>query len=386
MTSQAHVVIPAAGSGSRMVGAPVPKQYLPLGDSTVLGETLRRLQRCPSVGSVTVAIREQDRALYDGTLGRAGECDKVEFPVVGGKKRSDSVRAGVEAIPAGAEIVLIHDAVRPWISVDLVERVVEGARCYGAVIPTVAVKDTVKEIDAGRVVATPDRTRLVLAQTPQGFHKSVLLEAFAALPNGSSTDEAGLVERAGGTVYLVEGDYENVKITTMEDLDYAAHVTAPLRIGLGYDVHAFSSEAADALVLGGVRIAHHRRLEGHSDADVLSHAIIDALLGAARMGDIGRLYPDTDAQYEGISSLCLVADVRERLGAAGLTVVNIDAVVMAQAPRLAGHAEEMTRVIAGKLRIAAEAVSVKATTTEGLGFVGREEGIAAQAVAQIALG
>ena len=353
------------------------KQYRLLGGRPVLWHTLARLQASPRIGRIIAAIHAEDEERF-GRISSDPLLDKLQAPVFGGSTRSESVRAGLEAL-AAEEVVLVHDAVRPWVSTDLIERIAV-AEDHGAAVPALPVTETIKVVDGGRVLESPDRSRLFRAQTPQGFRRSLLDAAFRSpAPGPQPTDEASMLERAGIPVHVVRGEEANVKITHPEDLRVAAEV----RTGIGYDVHPFA--AGRPLVLGGVTIRSDRGLLGHSDADVLTHAVIDALLGAAGLGDIGRLFPDDDPEYEGISSLVLLARVRDRLRAVAAEVVNVDAVVMAQAPKLAPHAGAMAEALAGALGIDPGRISVKATTTERLGFVGRQEGMAAQAVASVRL-
>ena len=373
--STAAVIVPAAGRGTRM-GEGVAKQYRLLGTRPVLWHTLERLQASTRIDRMIVAIHAEDgerfREVAEDPL-----FSKLQEPVPGGSTRSNSVRAGLRALPDG-ELVLVHDAVRPWVSTELIERVVEAAAEHGAAVPALPVTETIKVVEGDRVIESPDRTRLYRAQTPQGFRRVLLEAAFRSSGTGPpSTDEASMLERAGIPVRMVPGEQENVKITHPDDLRTAGEV----RAGLGCDVHAFA--AGRPLILGGVPIPADQGLAGHSDADVLTHAVIDALLGAAGLGDIGRLFPDDDPGYEGISSLVLLARVGDRLRAAGAEVINVDAVVMAEAPKVAPHAGAMIEALSGALRIAPGRISVKATTTERLGFIGRQEGIAAQAVASV---
>ena len=373
----AAAIVPAAGRGLRMGEGPA-KQYRLLGRRPVLWHTLSRLQASPRIGRIIAAIHGDDEERF-GRIAADPLLDKLQAPVIGGSTRSESVRAGLEAL-AGEGLVLVHDAVRPWVSTDLIERVAAAAEEHGAAVPALPVTETIKVVDGGRVLESPDRRRLFRAQTPQGFRRSLLEAAFRSpAPGSPPTDEASMLERAGVPVHVVRGEEENVKITHPEDLRTAAEV----RTGVGYDVHAFAP--GRPLVLGGVSIPCDRGLAGHSDADVLTHAVIDALLGAAGLGDIGRLFPDDDPEYEGISSLVLLARVRERLRGVAAEVVNVDAVVMAQAPKLAPHAGAMAEALAGALGIDPGRISVKATTTERLGFIGRQEGMAAQAVASVRL-
>lgn len=372
------VIIPAAGRGHRFGDSSTPKQYQLLAGRPVLWHTLRRFEDSPWVQAIVVAIHAHDIEAYDAI---STGFSKLRPAVFGGAERVDSVIAALASLPAAVtdELVLVHDAVRPWVSADLVAAVVAAAQRHGAAIPVVPVTETVKVVEEGVVLQSPSRNRLYNAQTPQGFHRVILEQAVAAAgaaPDAASaTDEASLVERTGIAVHVVPGEPDNVKITIAADLPSSA--SGELRVGTGYDVHAFGE--GRPLILGGVHIDAERGLAGHSDADVLTHAVIDALLGAARMGDIGRLFPDDDPAYEGVDSLLLLGRVRDRLRDAGVTVVNVDAVVMAQAPKLAPHVDGMCAAMAGVLQVPTGRVSVKATTTERLGFVGRQEGMAAQA-------
>jgi 2-C-methyl-D-erythritol 2,4-cyclodiphosphate synthase len=286
--------------------------------------------------------------------------------------------------------VVVHDAVRPFVSQELLEQVIEAAVVHGAAVAGVGVAETIKEVQNGHVIQTLERSRLWSIQTPQAFRRSLLLEAHQNRPEDlKATDDAMLVEYLGHEVRVVAGDSYNLKITTPEDLVRAEWLlrreegnemkAQRMRVGQGVDVHALVE--GRKLILGGVHIPFDRGLAGHSDADVLTHAIVDALLGAAGCGDIGRLFPDTDVHYKNIFSLILLEQVRDLLIDRGAKIHNIDAVVMAQKPRLAPHIPTMTDTLARSLRLAPDCVSLKATTTEGLGFAGREEGIMAQAVA-----
>ena len=383
-------VIAAAGKGTRMGGS-VPKQYRPLMGKPLLCHTLQCFERCQSVAGIILVVNPDDRGYCEGVISPTS-FRKLRHLVDGAADRCLSVQAGLLATDEADEIILVHDGARPVVSDDLIARVASAAARHGAAIPAVAATETIKVVEAGMVVETPERRKLWIAQTPQGFRRAVLQDAFGQLEAGGSvTDEASLVERLGLPVHVVEGELGNLKVTTTEDFDRVNAVMkqekganctlSGLRIGTGYDVHLLAE--GRRFVLGGVEIEHPLGLEGHSDADVLTHAIIDALLGATGLGDIGRLYPDTDPRYSGISSLELLADVANRLGSVGAEVVNIDAVVVAQAPKLAPFARSMTEKLAVTLGISPEAISVKATTTERLGFTGRGEGIAAHAVALV---
>ena len=380
-------IIPAAGRGVRL-GGPVPKQYRLLNGRPILWHTLRRFEECPHVDSVILVVRADDRDLLGESVLQAGGLAKLRHVVDGGAERRDSVRSGLEATSGDDGILLVHDAVRPLVSDALIGRVVAAAVQYGAAIPALPGVETVKEVEDSRVVSTPDRDRLWFAQTPQGFRREVLLTAMQKRHSGPpATDEAMAVEQAGEcAVHVVEGERDNVKITTEADMERVAWSLGrgggpALRVGTGYDVHRLVS--GRPLILGGIHVPYGMGLDGHSDADVLTHAVIDALLGAAGMGDIGQLFPDTDEAFRDADSLALLAEVGRRLSLAGVRVANVDAIVMAQSPRLAPHIPDMVVAMARSLGCDGKAISIKATTTEKLGFCGRGEGIAAQSVALI---
>jgi len=332
---------------------------------------------------LVVAADEMERARR---LIAGGPSRITEKVVMGGAERRDSVWQGLQEVAAGTDIVLIHDAARPFLSHPEIDRCLDAVRRYGAAVVGRPVADTLKRAGPdGQVAATVERTAIWGAQTPQGFRLGVLWPAYqrAIAENWPATDDAAVVERAGHRVQLVEGDAMNFKITRPEDLALAQRLIGGMpRVGIGYDVHRLVPDRA--LVLGGVTIPHTLGLLGHSDADVLIHAIMDALLGAAGLGDIGQHFPDTDAQYRGISSLILLEAVASKLQAAGFAPVNIDAVVVAEAPKLAPHLAEMRARMAAALGMTPAQISVKATTSEGLGFVGAGAGIAAHATACIA--
>ena len=367
-----HVIIGAAGSGKRM-GAPIPKQFLKQGGKTILEQTVEKFAGCDFVQNIVIVTGEDYlddcRSLCQGIVP-----DHMFHVTVGGKERQDSVyRAmmfleshGVEA----DDIVLVHDGVRPYVSKEVIEAVAEAAAETGAAITAVPPKDTIRHIEEG----TLDRSKLCSVQTPQGFRFGLLKEAFEkAMAEGFyGTDDASLVERLGHAVTIVPGDYANIKITTPEDL------TMEMRIGTGYDVHKLVEERD--LILGGVNIPYEKGLLGHSDADVLTHALMDALLGAAALGDIGKLFPDNDDSFKGISSIELLRRVKKALDDKGYSLGNADVTVICQKPKLAGYIDEMRKNIAQALDTELDRISIKATTTEKLGFTGRGEGIAAEAV------
>lgn len=375
-------VVPAAGAGRRMGGA-LAKQFLRLNGRPILSHTLAVLERVPAVAGVVVALPAE--AIDDARR----EClepygfTKPVILVPGGKERQDSVAAGVsEAVSRGAEMLVIHDAVRPLATPQLFERVIAAAHEHGAAAAGWPAVDTVKRADAeGRVLETLDRSELWLVQTPQAFRREVLLPA---LERGQAekfyaTDECGLVERYGGEVIMVKGEAHNMKITRPEDLTLAEALTGGphLRMGQGLDVHRLTPDRP--LILGGVKLDFELGLDGHSDADVLTHAVMDALLAAAGLGDIGRLFPDTDPAYAGADSMVLLARVTALLAENGWRPAQVSVTLAAQRPKIAPHAPAMAANLARAMGIAPEMVNVAATTSEGLGFTGRGEGMAALA-------
>lgn len=367
-----HVIIGAAGSGKRM-GAPIPKQFLKQGGKTILEQTVEKFAGCSPVRNIIV-VTGQDYLDECRNLCQELAPEGMIHIIAGGKERQDSVyNAMVFLEEQGAQpedIVLVHDGVRPYVSRDVIFAVAEEAEKSGAAITAVPPKDTIRHIDDG----TLDRSMLCCVQTPQGFRFGLLKEAFEkAMAEGFyGTDDASLVERLGHAVAIVPGEYTNIKITTPEDL------TMEMRIGTGYDVHKLV-EGRD-LILGGVTIPYEKGLLGHSDADVLTHALMDALLGAAALGDIGKLFPDNDDSFKGISSIELLRRVKSALDDKGYSLGNADVTVICQKPKLAGYIDEMRVNIAEALNAEIDRISIKATTTEKLGFTGRGEGIAAEAV------
>lgn len=381
------VAIIAAGGSGRRMGKEINKVFLPLAGRPVLARSAAAMAACPEVDSLVVVIAAGEERAAEALL--AGQDLAKPWQVVtGGSERQHSVANALAAVPVEADIILVHDGARPLVEPAAVSAAVAAAREHGAAGVAVPVKDTIKQVAGGIITATPDRAGLWAMQTPQAFTANLLRQAYATAGRDGwlATDDAALVERLGTEVAIVRGSYRNLKITTPEDLAVAEallgrEVGAMQRIGMGYDVHRLVT--GRKLILGGVDIAYEKGLEGHSDADVLLHAIKDALLGAAALGDIGRHFPDSDDTYKGASSLKLLAAVGDIVAAAGWRPYNIDAVVVAEKPKLAPHIAAMNANIAGVLGLDAGQVNVKATTTEGLGFTGRREGIAAYAVATL---
>ncbi len=370
-------IIVAAGSGSRMKTRE-HKQWLDLCGMPMLARTLLAFESCPLVTEIILvcAPSETERA---GALGTTYGISKIRTVVPGGACRQESVFCGLRH--AEGEIVLVHDGARPFVKETEIKAVIDGVKRWGAAAAAVPVKDTIKRAgEDGLVLETPPRAQLWAAATPQGFYRERLLQLHTNAAGGCATDDCMLAENAGDPVGLVRCGEQNIKVTTPEDLQLARLLLKKgeehMRIGNGYDVHRLVP--GRKLILGGVPLDYELGLDGHSDADVLVHAVMDALLGAAALGDIGQHFPDTDPAYRGISSLELLKHVGELLS--DYRISNIDAIVAAQRPKLAGAIPAMRENIARALGIAPEQVSVKATTTEKLGFEGRGEGISAYAV------
>lgn len=378
-------IIAAGGAGRRLGGA-MPKQMLELDGRSILEYSVEAFAGHPAIAETIVVLPPDLADSPPVWLSARGPQVRV---VAGGARRQDSVANGFDAADASAEVLLVHDAARPFVTASLISRVIDAAAAHGAAIAAVPVSDTVKRTRLGErdgepiVVDTIPRDTLYLAQTPQGFARDVLRDAVALGRSGlEATDEAMLAERAGHTVRLVEGTRSNVKITTAEDLEAASGRSATshrTRIGMGYDLHRLA--VGRRLMVGGVEVPSEIGAVGHSDADVVCHAITDALLGAASAGDIGEHFPDADAQWKDASSLDLLRRIVELVRARGFAIVNVDVVVVLERPKLGPYRERITATLAAALGIAAEAVGLKAKTNEGVDAVGRGEAIAAHAVA-----
>jgi 2-C-methyl-D-erythritol 4-phosphate cytidylyltransferase/2-C-methyl-D-erythritol 2,4-cyclodiphosphate synthase len=385
------VVIVAAGNGSRasIDAGSVPKQYRKIGGKAVLALTVEAMLGSNAVRWLLPVISAEHGAHYEA-LGL--EDQRLLPPVNGGTHRQASVLAGLQALAAHKpDLVLIHDAARPFIEAQTIDAVVAALASHEAALPALPVTDTIKRsADGATVQATEDRHTLFAAQTPQGFRFPQILSAHmraARLPR-EFTDDAAIAEWAGLTVALTPGSTANFKLTHPEDFARAARLAGEgsemeTRTGSGYDVHAF--EEGDAVWLGGVKIPHGRKLMGHSDADAALHALTDALYGALSEGDIGQRFPPDDPQWRGAASAIFLEHAALLVGERGGRIVNLDVTIICEAPRIGPHVEAMRQAIAGTCRIAPGRVAIKATTNERLGFLGREEGIAAMATATIEL-
>ena len=384
------VVIVAAGRGARAGQADGPKQYQRIGGRAVIAHTLERFLSHPNVGTVVVAIHADDRALFDRAAG--ADAGRV-VTVTGGLSRQASVRLGLLALKEHAPAkVLVHDAVRPFVDAALIERTIDAIGERQGALPALPVADTLKrESTTGMVEETVPRAGLHAAQTPQGFPFWLLLAAHEKahqLGKTDFTDDAAIAEWVDIPVKIVTGSPDNVKLTWARDIAMADQRLSnalprfpDVRAGNGYDVHAF--EPGDHVTLCGVAIPHDRKLSGHSDADVGLHALTDALLATCGAGDIGTHFPPSDPQWKGAASNIFVEHAAKLVRERGGRIANADVTLICEAPRVGPHREAMTAALAAMLGIAPERISIKATTNERLGFVGRQEGIAAIATASV---
>jgi 2-C-methyl-D-erythritol 4-phosphate cytidylyltransferase/2-C-methyl-D-erythritol 2,4-cyclodiphosphate synthase len=388
-------LIVAAGRGSR-AGEGFPKQYRPLAGKPVLARTLDIFLAHPGVERVVVVVHPNDQDLYQACM--------VTLPnnlltgllpcAYGGETRQDSVKSGLEALEAFApDVVLIHDAARPFVSSGLIDSAIDAASVWSAAVPGTSITDTIKVVNPqGEVLSTPDRASLRAVQTPQAFHFAPLLQVHrkAAAENlHFFTDDGALAEWAGLRVHVFEGEASNIKLTHAADFDKAERnlkghsMTYVTRLGTGFDVHAFGD--GDHVWLGGIKVPHERGVLAHSDGDVILHALTDAVLGALADGDIGTHFPPSDPQWRGASSDRFLAHAAHLVRQRGGLIDHLDATLLCEKPRLGPYREAMRQRIAEIAGLRLDQVSLKATTTEKLGFTGRSEGIAAQAAATIRL-
>ncbi len=385
------MVIVAGGRGQRAPGGNAPKQYRVLAGIQVLTRTLESFVKHDKVDGVLTVIHGDDRSHFDAATSSFE--GKLLEPVTGGATRQDSVRAGLKRLDElKPRNILIHDAARPFADAGLIERVIGTLVDNEGAVPALAITDTLKKGNHGFIEGTVDRSNLWGVQTPQGFHFEKLLDAHRAAESAGQTDftdDSSLAEWHGMKVALVEGSPANIKLTTEADFVLAEDrlarlgnaLTGECRVGQGFDVHAFT--CGDRVMLCGLNIPHHKSLAGHSDADVGLHALTDALLGAIGDGDIGAHFPPSDPKWKGASSDRFLHDARKRISERGGRIVNVDITIICEAPKIGPYREKMRARIAQILEIEPERVSVKATTSEGLGFTGRGEGIAAQATAMV---
>ena len=376
------VLIVAAGRGYR-VGGEIPKQYIKLGNRALLHKTATAFIGHPAVDAVRVVIHPDDRSLYDAAVTGLDLLD----PVAGGATRQESARLGLESLLGlSPDNVLIHDAARPYIDFESISRVLGALKHAPGALPVLPVTDTLKKGEDDIVVSTVDRSTVWRAQTPQGFHFDKILNAHRSVIGQELTDDVSVAEAAGLKVVMVEGDQRNIKITTADDLSLSHPVSSAIefRSGFGFDVHRFME--GDSVTLCGIEIPHDQALEGHSDADVALHALTDALLGAIGKGDIGQHFPPTEEKWRGVSSGTFLAHAAALVGECSGSIVNADITLICEAPKIGPHRAAMEAQIAQIIEIDVERINVKATTTERLGFTGRKEGIAAQAVVSVRIG
>ena len=387
MAGRIAAVIVAAGRGHR-AGGDLPKQYRELAGEPVIRPTLAAFLAHRRVGAVQPVIHPDDAPLFRAATGGLSTLP----PAHGGATRQASVRAGLEALGGSApDLVLIHDAARPFLTGGLITRAIAAGEEHGAAVPAIAIADTVKKIDEqAMVIETLERSRLRMVQTPQAFAFGLIVDAHrraAAAGLEDFSDDAALAEWAGHRVNVFAGETANVKLTTEDDFVRAevlrTAALADVRTGSGFDVHAFAD--GDHVMLGGVRIPHARGLTGHSDADVALHALVDAILGALADGDIGAHFPPSDPQWRGAASERFLAFASERVRARSGVIANLDVTIVCEAPRVAPHRDAMRASIAAIAGIPITRVAVKATTSEKLGFTGRGEGIVAMATATVRL-
>lgn len=374
-------LILAAGSGTRM-GERTTKQRMLLCGESVLMRSVRAFSECREIDLIYVICREDET---EWAMSETSHFTKVKRIITGGKTRAESAKIGFDSLPSDIDFVAIHDSARCLITPDEIAKVIGAAIEHGAASAGAFVTDTVKQINSGFIKDTIPREQLFLAQTPQVFSCELYRSALENCTSIESvTDDNMLVEAIGRAVYPVNVGKHNIKLTTPDDIAFAEYILerrkgmSSIRVGHGYDLHRLVE--GRKLVLGGVEVPHAKGLLGHSDADVLVHAIMDALLGAAALGDIGRHFPDSDDKYKGASSIILLAKVSDLLKRNGYAIENIDATVVAQKPKLAPYIQRMEEIISETLDIDQGRVNIKATTEEGLGFTGREEGICSHAV------
>jgi len=390
-------IILAAGRGKRM-NSSINKAFMLLAGRPILLHSVLTFSTCPEVDHLLVVAAPDEVIHVENMLSSLTGIKRWQV-VSGGSERQYSIANALKIMSQTTDIVLVHDGARPLVNTQCINSVIKVATAHQAAVVAVPVKDTIKTVnDSGTVTGTPERHTLWSIQTPQGFSARILRQAYEQAEQDGylGTDDASLVERIGVSVKIVAGRYENIKVTTPEDLIIAealmnreasirynkeCEAKNMVRFGMGYDVHKLVE--GRKLILGGVEIPYTLGLDGHSDADVLLHGIKDALLGAAALGDIGKHFPDTDIKYKGVSSIVLLERVRDIIAAHGYVVNNIDATIVAEKPKLASYIPEMNKRIATALQVEIGQINVKATTTEGLGFAGKGEGIAAYAIASL---
>jgi 2-C-methyl-D-erythritol 4-phosphate cytidylyltransferase/2-C-methyl-D-erythritol 2,4-cyclodiphosphate synthase len=378
-TKKSNVIIVAAGTGSR-VGGPLPKQYQQINGMPILAITTNRFLTMPEIQRTIVVINKNHQEYFDTEVLPFLK-GTVEL-TYGGKLRQDSVLQGLKQLPSD-EVVLIHDGARPFVSKNLIKTIIKQTREYGAAAPGLKITDTPWKVKNSLVVAGVNRTNLYNAQTPQGFYKRDIF-TFYNKKDESKTDDVGLAIKNGLTVKFVKGEENNKKITTMADMvsnNTGQNIHTEFRTGIGYDVHAF--EKGQTIILCGVKIPYKYSLMGHSDADVSMHAITDALYGAIAEGDIGTWFPPNEPEWKNKNSEIFLEHSKNLLNNRGFLISNIDCTIICEEPKITPHVKKMKDNIARILDIEKQRISIKATTSEKLGFIGRKEGIATQAIATV---
>ncbi len=375
-------LIVAAGRGSR-AGPGAPKQYRPLAGEPVLRRTLAAFATHPGISAILAVIHSDDEEAYRKA---AGGLPKLCAPAFGGETRQASVLAGLEALARSdpPDLVLIHDGARPFVSARIISDCIEALAAHAGALAALAVTDTIRRGNDRLAGETVSRDGLWRAQTPQAFRFEAILDAHKKAAGGNHTDDVAVAARAGLEVALVEGDEDNIKITSAADLARAERMLnsrGETRTGMGFDVHRFGP--GDHVWLCGVKVPHEAGLVGHSDADAGLHAITDAILGALGAGDIGKHFPPSDPEWKGASSDIFLAHAAALVRDAGATISHVDLTLSCEAPKISPYTEKMRTRIAESLELDITRISVKATTTEGLGFTGRREGLAAQAIATL---
>jgi 2-C-methyl-D-erythritol 4-phosphate cytidylyltransferase/2-C-methyl-D-erythritol 2,4-cyclodiphosphate synthase len=378
-TKKSNVIIVAAGTGSR-VGGPLPKQYQEINGTPILAITTNRFLTMPEIQRTIVVINKNHQEYFD-TIVLPFLKGTVEL-TYGGKLRQDSVLQGLKQLPSD-ELVLIHDGARPFVSKNLIKTIIKQTREHGAAAPGLKITDTPWKVEKSLVVAGVNRTNLYNAQTPQGFYKRDIFTFYNKMDE-SKTDDVGLAIKNGLTVKFVKGEENNKKITTMADMmsyNTGQNIHTEFRTGIGYDVHAF--EKGQTIILCGIKIPYKYSLMGHSDADVSMHAITDALYGAIAEGDIGTWFPPNEPEWKNKNSEIFLEHSKNLLSNRGFLISNIDCTIICEEPKITPHVKKMKDNIARILDIEKQRISIKATTSEKLGFIGRKEGIATQAIATV---
>jgi 2-C-methyl-D-erythritol 4-phosphate cytidylyltransferase / 2-C-methyl-D-erythritol 2,4-cyclodiphosphate synthase len=375
-------LIVAAGRGLRFNNAGTPKQYSMLAGKTVLRHTLEKFIYNKNISQVQVVIHPDDISLYNDAIHGL----EILPPVFGGGSRAQSVYNGLIAIKElNPKHVLVSDAMRPFVSAKIIDCIISNLNCYECVVPVIPIVDTVKTIEGDYITSTYDRDKLRLAQTPQGCDYNTILNLLEK--NQNYTDEASCFEHANKKVKYIDGDINNFKITFPQDINRAEtllNMQYETRVGIGFDVHKFKKEEGDNfIVLGGVKIPHQFMIEAHSDGDVLIHALVDAILGAIGHGDIGIHFPPSDMQWKNVSSTIFLEKAKELLEQENGRIVNIDITIICEAPKIFSYKNKIEKSLAVILNINEKRINLKATTTENLGSLGRKEGIAVQALANI---